>query len=80
MNSERANLVIVDRFGRDLFKYNYDEQKKEDVIKTWKIEMGLAGYVAISGHTLFIENLNEDSRFNKELDDPRGIYCNIVKV
>jgi hypothetical protein len=25
MNSERANLVIVDRFRRDLFKYNYDE-------------------------------------------------------
>ena len=77
MNAERANLVIVDRFKRDLFKYTYDEQKKEDAIKIWKLESGLAGYVAISGHSLFIENLNEDSRFNKELDDPRGIYRKI---
>jgi len=76
-NVERANLVIVDRFRKDLIKYSYDEQKKEDVITTFSLDKGLAGYVAISGHTLFVENIDDDSRFNPSLDDPKGIYGKI---
>lgn len=52
--SERANLILVDRYKRDLFKYTYDELNNEDVIKTYHLEKGLAGYVAISGHSLFV--------------------------
>eukprot|EP00347_Sterkiella_histriomuscorum_P021983 403332089 len=68
---ERANLVIVDRFKKDLIKYHYDEQKNEDYVKSYHIEKGLAGYVTISGHTIFVQNIDEDSRFNPEIDDPK---------
>lgn len=69
--------MIVDRFKKDLFRYTYDESSNEDVIHTFPLDKGLAGYVAISGHTLFIKNIEEDSRFNSEVDDPKGIYCTV---
>lgn len=73
-NVERANFVIVDRFRKDLIKYSFDEHKNEDNIKTFGLDKGLAGYVAISGHTLFVENIEDDSRFYSYLDDPKGVY------
>lgn len=76
--AERANLVLVDRFKKDLYKYVYDPKENEDQIKTYHLEKGLAGYVAISSHTLFVQNIEDDSRFNREIDDPKGIYSNIL--
>ncbi len=75
---ERSNLILVDRFKKDLFKYVYDPKTNEDIIKTFQLEKGLAGYVAISNHTLFVQNIEDDSRFNKEIDDPKGIYSKIL--
>lgn len=73
--SERANLILVDRFKRDLFRYEYDEPNKQDVLKSFHIEKGLAGYVTLSGHTLFVQNIDEDTRYYAEVDDPKGVYC-----
>ncbi|CDW73453.1 UNKNOWN [Stylonychia lemnae] len=71
---ERANLVLVDRFKKDLFKYTHNEHTNEDNLQTYHLDRGIAGYVAISGHSLYVQNIDEDSKFNNEIDDPKGIY------
>jgi hypothetical protein len=43
---ERANFILVDRTKRDLYKYYYDAKSNSDVMKTFDIMKGLAGYVA----------------------------------
>ena len=76
-HAERANLILVDRFKKDMYKYVFDAKSNEDIIKTYPLEKGLAGYVAVSSHSIFVQNIDEDSRFNKEIDDPKGINCNL---
>ena len=72
--AERANLILVDRFKKDIFRYVQNPKTGEDEIKTYPLEKGLAGYVAISSHTLFVQNIDDDSRFNSEVDDIKGLY------
>jgi hypothetical protein len=45
-------------------------------MKTFPFEHGIAGYVAHSGLTIFVDAVNEDLRFVKELDDPKGTVAN----
>lgn len=42
-------------------------------MKTFPFEYGIAGYVAFSGLTIFVDSVADDIRFAKELDDPHGI-------
>ncbi len=42
-------------------------------MKTFPFEYGIAGYVAFSGLTIFVDSVSDDIRFAKDLDDPKGI-------
>jgi len=60
-------------------------------MKTFPFEFGIAGYVAFSGLTIFVDSVPDDIRFEKELDDPKAtitteqiisvpIYCSSDKL
>lgn len=36
------------------------------------MEQGLAGYVAISCHTIFTDKISEENRYVTDIDDPRS--------
>jgi|LauGreDrversion4_2_1035121.scaffolds.fasta_scaffold4416609_1 hypothetical protein len=42
-------------------------------MKTFPFEYGIAGYVAFSGLTIFVDSVPDDIRFAKDLDDPHGL-------
>jgi hypothetical protein len=37
------------------------------------ITLGLAGFVTVAGHGVLTDYVNQDGRFQKEIDDPKGI-------
>jgi hypothetical protein len=59
-------------------------------MKTFPFEYGIAGYVAFSGLTIFVDSVPDDIRFARDLDDPKGslteqiisvpIYCSSDKL
>ena len=62
-----------------MFKYVFDKERNEEAIKTFPLEKGLAGYVVISNHTLNVPNVQDDTRFNKFIDDPKAPDCTSTK-
>ncbi len=40
--------------------------------KSYSMEVGLAGYVAVTCHTLFSDKILDDNRYNIEVDDPNS--------
>jgi hypothetical protein len=72
-NCERVNVTLVDRFRKDLFRYTHDDKNPDRLItKSYPIEQGLAGYVAISCHTIFTDKLSDENRYVMALDDPNA--------
>ena len=68
---ERVNVTMVDRFRKDLFTYIHDDRNPDRVItRSFPMEQGLAGYTAISCHTIFTDKIQEDNRYVSEIDDP----------
>lgn len=41
-------------------------------MKTHTMDQGLAGYVAVSCHTLYSDNILLENRYNPEVDDPKS--------
>lgn len=72
-NTERANLLLINPFEKDMYRILLDPITNEEFIQTFKFGQGLAGYVAYSGHTLFIQNIEEDTRFDPKIDDHNGV-------
>ena len=69
--------MLVDRFKRDLFRYVCHKGKNglpDRIITTsYDFESGMAGYVALSCHTLYADKVQEEVRYAPEVDDPRTI-------
>ena len=62
---------MIDRFRKDMFRYIHDFQNPDRIVtKSFPMEMGLAGYTAISCHTIFTDKISEDNRYIAEIDDP----------
>ena len=72
-NAERAMIVFVNRYQKWTYRVIYDSDNKEFKMKTFPFEYGIAGYVAFSGLTIFVDSVADDIRFAKDLDDPRGL-------
>ena len=65
-------MVIVNRNSKYLYRVIFDKEKSEFKMKSFGFDKGFAGYVAFSAQTLFVDSVDEDNRFNKEVDDPLG--------
>lgn len=74
-------MVFINRNQKYIYRVIYDQDNKEFKMKTFPFEQGIAGYVGHSGITIFVDAVNEDIRFVKEIDDPKGNVTNqIVSV
>jgi hypothetical protein len=57
-----------------MFRVIFDKEKSEFKMKIYPFEKGIAGYVAYSGQTCFVDTVHDDNRFCKEVDDPKGSH------
>ena len=72
-NCERANIVMVHRTKKFLYRIVRNPVTGEDNMETFELQKGLAGFVTVAGHTILSENILGDGRFIKEIDDPLGL-------
>ena len=50
---ERVNMTLIDRFNKKLFRFKTDMRDPEKLaVESFTMDQGLAGYVAVSCHTL----------------------------
>lgn len=47
--AERANLIIVNRNQKEMFRVIFDEEKSEFKMKVFQFDRGVGGYVAYTG-------------------------------
>jgi hypothetical protein len=73
-NAERANFLIVNRYNKEMYRIIYDQENKEFKMRLYSLEKGIAGSVVVSGQTSFVDGVEDDIRFNKEVDDPKGSH------
>ena len=72
-NCERVNMILVDRFKKQLFRFKSDWRDPHRLVtESHSMDVGLAGYVAISCHTLFSDKVKDENRYNIEVDDPKS--------
>ena len=71
-NCERANVVMVHRQKRFLYRIVRNPQTGEDTMENFELQKGLAGFVTVAGHSILSESIRTDGRFIKEIDDPAG--------
>lgn len=55
-----------------MYRVYYDKDNGEFKMKIYGFEKGISGYVASSAQTCFLDAVDEDNRFCKEVDDPLG--------
>lgn len=72
-NCERVNMILVDRFNKNLFRFKTDYRDPDRVCtESHTMDQGLAGYVAISCHTLYSDRIADENRYCIEVDDPNS--------
>lgn len=69
-NCERATLTIVNRWKKYLYRIVRDPTTGVDEIKVFKMNDGIAGFIAITSLTIELDDTSNDIRFNREIDDP----------
>lgn len=55
-----------------MYRVYFDKDKNEFKMKIHSFDKGICGYVGYSGTTCFIDNVDDDNRYCKEVDDPLG--------
>jgi len=71
-HAERANFLIVNRLNKEMYRVVYDQENKEFKMRLYSLDKGIAGSVVISGQTCFVDGVEDDIRYSKEVDDPKG--------
>ena len=73
MQAKAASLLLVDRKTKTLFFQVATGEKKKEV-KEYRVKMGqgIAGHVAQTGSPLLITDVQNDSRWYKEISDSLG--------
>jgi len=72
-NCERVNMILVDRFNKQLFRFKIDIRDPDRLAtESHTMDQGLAGYVAISCHTLYSDRVADENRYCIEVDDPNS--------
>ena len=69
-NAERASLILVNRYQKEMYRVYFDKEASEFKMRIYGFDKGIAGHVASSGQTNFIDSVDDDNRFCKEIDDP----------
>jgi len=65
--------MLIDRVKKELFRIKANEYNPDILSrKSYSMEVGLAGYVAVTCHTLFSDKIIDDNRYNVEVDDPQS--------
>ena len=73
---ERVNVVLIHRFKKYLYRIEPDPKSGTHRIVKFELASGIAGYVAISSHSILTESVKGDSKFTKNIDDPKGTEDN----
>ncbi|OQX83447.1 hypothetical protein B6D60_10510, partial [candidate division KSB1 bacterium 4484_87] len=73
LQSQAASLFLIDESSKELI---FDFSTDLDSYRTREIRIplgkGIAGYVAMTGKSVNIENVNQDSRWYAEVDQKSG--------
>ena len=72
MKVERVNFYLCDSKKNEIYKRKVNEKTKEEYLETHSAQKGICGYVANTGLYLITDNVEEDTRFNHDIDDPQG--------
>lgn len=72
MKSERATFYLCDSKRNEIQKVVWNEEKQEEEIKGYSSQKGIVGYVANTFSSLISGKVQDDTRFNPEVDDPAG--------
>lgn len=79
MESEACSLMLLDAERGELY---FDElaSQRDEKLKEMRVPLGkgIAGHVAQSGETLLVENVQEDERFYKRIDDESGFVSRCI--
>lgn len=70
-HAERVNVMLIHRFKKFFYRIVEDEEGVV-AIKTFDISLGLAGFVTVAGHGVLTDYVNQDGRFDKDIDDPKA--------
>ena len=71
LGAERAYVLFCDSQRRELY-YRRAEESRSDHIFTFPSQKGIAGYCAHTRETLMFNDLKNEKKFCKEVDDPEG--------
>ncbi|XP_076318888.1 putative 3',5'-cyclic phosphodiesterase pde-5 isoform X2 [Tachypleus tridentatus] len=83
VNADRASLFLVDRRSKELYARIFDvsgdpeDESAKTILETsneirFPIGKGIAGHVALTGHSLNIPDVYDDHRFNRTVDQQTG--------
>ena len=65
------NVTLVHRFKKFFYRIVFDKEGVES-IKPYDMTLGLAGFVTVAGHGVLSDYIQNDGRFQKDIDDPKG--------
>lgn len=74
LDASRSSLFLLDWDKMEL--WSTVAQGSEEI--RFSVKQGIAGYVAVTGETVFIEDAYEDHRFNSEVDVKTGFQTRTV--
>ena len=69
---ERVNLTLVDRFRKVFFRITYDQYDEQQKVTSFPLDNSIAGYTALSCHSMFSDSVQTEQRFGPDIDDPKG--------
>jgi len=69
---QRVNVVLVHRFKKYLFRIEADKKPGTFKFVKFELQRGIAGYSAISSHTVITESVGDENKFIAEIDDPNA--------
>jgi len=86
VESDGASILLLDKEKKELY-FKASLGKKSQEIKKYKVKVGqgIAGWVAEKGETLIVNNVNRDSKWNKDFDNAikfqtKSIICIPLKL
>lgn len=71
-NCERVNVVLVHRIKKYLFRIEEDKTPGTYKFVKFDLQKGLAGFAAISTHSVMTESVQDEVKFCADIDDPKA--------
>lgn len=65
--------MLIDRFKGKLYKY-FENQANRITLRDYPMDnFSLSGYVGNSCTPMQVDNIEDEQKFNADIDDPKGI-------